>query len=250
MTPDVVDLRNFYASPLGQVACRSLVKAIAGRWTRLAGLHVMALGYGVPYLEPFLGKADRVIAAMPERQGVIHWPSHGPSATVLVVNTTLPFADQSLDRVLLVHSIENEENPPELLEEIWRVLSPGGSVLVVVPNRRGLWARMDTTPFGHGQPYSRSQMTSLLRHAMFSPIYWSEELFVPPLPNAMVLRAAPALERIGAALSLPFAGVHVIEATKLLYRPIAVRKVARKRALAPFLLPAGAQAGFRRHPLA
>ena len=76
---------------------------------------------------------------------------------------------------------------------------------------------------GQGQPYSRSQMTTLLRHAMFSPIHWSEELFMPPIPSAMMLRAAPALERIGAALSLPFAGVHVIEATKLLYRPVAGR---------------------------
>jgi SAM-dependent methyltransferase len=250
MTPDVVDLRNFYASPLGQAACRSLTKAIGMRWSKLTGLHVMGLGYGVPYLDAFLGKAERVIAAMPEKQGVIHWPPHSPSATVLVVNTLLPFADQSLDRVLLVHSIETEESPADLLDEVWRVLSPGGSVLVVVPNRRGLWARMDTTPFGQGQPYSRSQMTSLLRHAMFSPIHWSEELFMPPIPSAMMLRAAPALERIGAALSLPFAGVHVIEATKLLYRPVAVRKVARQRSLSPFLVPAGAQAGFRRRPLA
>lgn len=250
MTPDVVDLRNFYASPLGQVACRALSKAIELRWNKLTGLHVMGLGYGVPYLERFLGKAERVIAAMPEKQGVIHWPVHAPSSSVLVVNTLLPFADQSLDRVLLVHSIENEESPSDLLDEVWRVLSPGGSVLVVVPNRRGLWARMDTTPFGQGQPYSRSQMTALLRHAMFSPIHWSEELFVPPFPGAMLLRMAPALERIGKVLSLPFAGVHVIEATKLLYRPVAVRKVARQRSLSPFLVPAGAQAGFRRRPLA
>ena len=131
MTPDVVDLRNFYASPLGQAACRSLTRAISARWSKLTGLHVMGLGYGVPYLDAFLGKAERVIAAMPEKQGVIHWPPHSPSATVLVVNTLLPFADQSLDRVLLVHSIETEESPADLLDEVWRVLSPGGSVLVV-----------------------------------------------------------------------------------------------------------------------
>ena len=129
MTPDVVDLRNFYASPLGQAACRSLTRAISARWSKLTGLHVMGLGYGVPYLDAFLGKAERVIAAMPEKQGVIHWPPHSPSATVLVVNTLLPFADQSLDRVLLVHSIETEESPADLLDEVWRVLSPGGSVL-------------------------------------------------------------------------------------------------------------------------
>jgi MFS family permease len=46
LTPDVVDLRNCYASPLGQAACRSLTRAISARWSKLTGLHVMGLGYG------------------------------------------------------------------------------------------------------------------------------------------------------------------------------------------------------------
>ena len=42
---------------------------------------------------------------------------------------------------------------------MWRVLAPSGRV-IVVPNRRGPWARADNTPFGHGRPYSRSQITN------------------------------------------------------------------------------------------
>jgi len=34
------------------------------------------------------------------------------------------------------------------------------------------------------------------------------------------LRSAMAWERVGAALSLPFAGVHIVEATKQVYRAI------------------------------
>jgi hypothetical protein len=48
-----------------------------------------------------------------------------------------------------------------LLREVWRVLAPNGRLLAVVPNRRGLWARIDTTPFGHGRPFSRGQVTHL-----------------------------------------------------------------------------------------
>ena len=36
------------------------------------------------------------------------------------------------------------------LREIWRVLAAGGRVILVVPNRAGIWARTEATPFGHG----------------------------------------------------------------------------------------------------
>jgi SAM-dependent methyltransferase len=237
MPLDIVDLRNFYAEPLGQVARRLLGVPIRKRWDTVTGLSVLGIGYATPYLTVFQGEAERVLAFMPEAQGVVHWPSAGPSATALAITTMLPLPDQSIDRILLVHAIETEESPPELLSEIWRVLSPGGRMIAVVPNRRGLWARMDTTPFGQGQPFSRSQLTGLLRDAMFSPIFWQEALYMPPIPSRMIMGSAAAWERLGASLSLPFSGVHLLEATKLLYRPVAVRKAQRVRARAPVLVP-------------
>jgi len=117
------------------------------------------------------------------------------------------------------------------------VLAPGGRLIAVVPSRRGLWARLDATPFGQGQPFSRAQLTGLMRDALFTPIHWTEALYFPPVQRRTVLRTAVAWERVGATLSLPFAGVHIIEATKQVYRPVASRKVARRFVLAPALLP-------------
>ena len=87
----------------------------------------------------------------------------------------------------------------------------GGRLLAVVPNRRGLWARMDTTPFGHGWPYSRSQITHLLRETWFTPTGWDEALYVPPIARGWFLRSAVAWERAGSTISAPFAGVHIVE---------------------------------------
>ena len=128
------------------------------------------------------------------------------------------------------------QNPTALLREVWRVLASGGQLLAVVPNRRGLWARMDTTPFGHGRPYSRSQITSLMRDAWFTPVSWSEALYVPPIQRGWFLRSAVAWERVGATLSAPFAGVHIVDATKQVYRAIPARR--EKRVLVPALKPA------------
>jgi SAM-dependent methyltransferase len=238
MQLDVVDLRTFYAAPLGTVARRLLGRAIRARWSHTAGLCVAGVGFAVPYLEIFSGEADRVLALMPAEQGVVNWPSDGLSATALVERTMLPLSDASVDRLLLVHALESSDGPGDLLSEAWRILTPGGRLIVVAPNRRGLWARMDTTPFGQGQPFSRGQLTSVLRDALFSPEHWAEALYVPPIPRRTFLKSAVAWERLGTTLSLPFAGVHIIEATKTLYRPVPVRSARRAAVrLQPVLVP-------------
>jgi hypothetical protein len=99
---------------------------------------------------------------------------------------------------------------------------------------------MDTTPFGHGRPYSRSQINQLLRETWFTPTGWSEALFVPPVERGWFLRSAVAWERTGATLAAPFAGVHLVEATKQVYRAIPARERKRRRlvpALEPVLAP-------------
>lgn len=244
MPLDVVDLRSFYASPLGQVARRLVGRMVRAQWEDYAGLRVLGIGYATPYLVDFQDRAQRVLAFMPAAQGVVHWPLDGRSASALVEATMMPLPDASVDRILAVHALEVGETPRDILEEIWRILAPGGRVIIVVPSRSGLWARVDTTPFGHGHPYSRGQLQMLLQETLFLPVYWGEALYVPPFARASLLRSAPAFERIAGRFSLPGAGVHVVEATKQLYRPASLRRAVR-RALPPLevLAPAGASAG-------
>ena len=199
-------------------------------------MSVLGVGYATPYLGLFREEAERCLAFMPAAQGVVKWPSDRPGLAALVDELDLPLPDSAVDRVLLVHALEMAHDPVALLREVWRVLAAGGRLLAVVPNRRGLWARMDTTPFGHGRPYSRSQITQLLRETWFTPTGWGEALYVPPVARGWFLRSAVAWERAGATISAPFAGVHIVEATKQVYRAIPAR---RERArLVPALEPA------------
>jgi SAM-dependent methyltransferase len=235
MSIDVVDLRDFYGQRLGSVARHFVGRSIRKRWTDLREQRVLGVGYATPYLGLFREEAERCLAFMPAAQGVVKWPTTRSALAALVDELELPLPDNAVDRVLLVHSLEMSHDPVGLLREIWRVLSSGGQLLAVVPNRRGLWARMDTTPFGHGRPYSRSQITALLRDAWFTPIAWDEALYVPPIPRGWFLRSARAWERTGSAISAPFAGVHIVEATKQIYRALPARR--EKRVLVPSLKP-------------
>jgi SAM-dependent methyltransferase len=236
MSPDVVDLRNFYAQRLGVVARRFISRGIRARWPDARGLRVLGVGYATPYLGLFREEAERCLAFMPASQGVVKWPTARPTLTSLVDEFALPLPDSAMDRVLLVHALEMSDDASSLLREVWRVLNAGGRLLVVVPNRRGLWARMDTTPFGHGQPYSRPQIIDLMRDAWFTPASWGEALYVPPVARGWFLRSAVAWERTGATLSAPFAGVHLVEATKQVYRAIPARR--ERRQFVPALNPA------------
>jgi SAM-dependent methyltransferase len=236
MSIDVVDLRNFYAQRLGVVARRFVGRGIRRRFADTRGMSVLGLGYATPYLGLFRQEAERCLAFMPAAQGVVKWPTDRPGLAALVDELELPLTDSAVDRILLVHALEMAHDPVALLREVWRVLTAGGRLLVVVPNRRGVWARLDTTPFGHGRPYSRSQITQLLRQAWFTPTGWGEALHMPPVERGWFLRSATAWERIGLTIAPPFAGVHIVEASKQVYRAIPARR--ERTRLVPSLEPA------------
>jgi SAM-dependent methyltransferase len=239
MPVDAHTLRDFYDSPLGEVSRRLVGRVVCARWRNAAGLTVAALGYGSPFLDKFRDQAVRCIALMPAEQGVVIWPDGARCAAALVQTQMLPLPDGSIDRLLVAHALESAERPEALFEEVWRIVAPEGRIIVIVPSRRGVWARADGTPYGQGLPYSRAQLRDLLHRAVLSPIFWGEALYIPPIPRHFMIRSAPAIERLGAALGLPFAGVHIVEAIKQIHRPIDLRGVIRTRPppLRPALAP-------------
>lgn len=235
---DVIDLRDFYASGLGAVTRRLIARRIGVLWQSMGGLRIAGIGYATPYLSAWRDEATLVAGLMPARQGVVHWPADAACATALVDEADLPLPDAMVDRVLVVHGLETSESLPDMLREIWRVLTPGGRLLLVVPNRRGMWARFDNTPFGHGRPFSRSQLTQYLRDAMLNPSGWAHALYVPPFDHGFFKRSASAWERIGTWLWPAFSGVIMVEATKQVYAVNPGRRVRRwSGALRPALAP-------------
>ena len=240
MYGDIVDLRAFYATPLGRLAERSIAMAVSSVWATLANERLVGLGYTLPLLDRFGADAERVFAFMPARQGAVNWPVEGPSATALVFDEELPLPDSSVDRLLMMHLLEHSEDPRETLTEAWRVLAPGGRLVVVVPNRRGVWARFEHTPFGTGRPFSSGQLTALLGDTNFTPGPIAEALFFPPIRRRFMLQFASVLERTGRRVWPVFSGAVIVEAQKRLYqgRPVAQR--ASRRVFVPVLSPQGA----------
>jgi hypothetical protein len=65
MFADVVELREFYGTRLGQVARRMVARRIRQLWPDITGMRLLGLGYATPYLRPFLGEAVKEIYTRP-----------------------------------------------------------------------------------------------------------------------------------------------------------------------------------------
>ena len=87
MQLDVVDLLDFYRTPLGQAAADVLSRQLSVMWPDTKQDRVLGLGFPTPFLGPFVPASDRVFAFMPAGQGTFAWPKDGNRSAVLVDET-------------------------------------------------------------------------------------------------------------------------------------------------------------------
>jgi SAM-dependent methyltransferase len=127
------------------------------------------------------------------------WPLGEANVSLLCEDSEWPLATGFVDRLILMHGLETSDNAAAVLEECFRVLGPGGRVLFIVPNRLGLWARGDGTPFGFGRPYSMGQIEAELKRHGFTPERAMTALFAPPSLSRFWLRTAGFWEWLGRA---------------------------------------------------
>ena len=234
---DVVDLRDFYyGTDLGRAAATAIGQQVAALWEDPRSETLLGFGFAVPVMRPLIARAQRAIALMPGQQGVMHWPDDGDNISALCGETQWPLPSGIADRIMVMHALETSERPDAVLEECARVLAPAGRVILIVPNRSGLWARREATPFGTGRPYSLGQLErQLARHGLAAERHLAA-LFFPPSAHRFWLRSAATCEKLGRRISSYYAGgVILVEATKAPQRPgatglrDAVRKPLRVR---------------------
>jgi len=143
----------------------------------------------------------------------------------------LPHPNALFDRVLMVHALEESDDPLGVMREVGRVMAPSGRVIIVAANRRGAWANSEATPFGHGRPFTRAQLEALVREAGLEPTAWSRALYLPPL--AWLGPWAEAFEQAGARLWPGLSGLILLEAVKQTFAVKPRGHGARARVIVP-----------------
>lgn len=232
MRTDILDYHQFYRSPLGGVVRDFITARLVDAWGDGNQMAIAGFGYANPYLEAMSG-ASRCLALSPGAQGVIRWPGRGANSASLVGETAWPLPDACLDRLLIVHGLEDSPDPHRLIREAWRVLADDGRMIIIASHRRGLWSMIETTPFAAGRPYLKRQLNALIEGAMFRATQWNSALFFPPSKGRMLLRAARPWERAGRRVWPGLGGVIMVEAVKDMMAPVGLVRSRRGRALRP-----------------
>ena len=245
MHTDIVDLRQFYCTRLGALAQRSITMGAGVGVDGAAGGAVDGTGLRRSLSRPLPADAERTLAFMPAAQGAVNWPPQEASATALVFDEELPLPDAALDRVLMVHALEYAENPRETLMEAWRVLAPGGRLVIVVPNRRASGRGSSTRPSVRVRPILAISSPACCTRPT-SPPAPSLRRFCFRRPST---RPSSAVAHHGAAepplLAVPEGGVVIVEAQKRLYQGLPVAERASRRVFVPVLAPQGASRAMR-----
>lgn len=249
---DITHVRAFYDKPLGQLVAQLLAAHLATYWPRQTPPHkieqnaqtatperIIGLGYALPFLETLWPQAE-LFAFMPPRLGSMAWHNTGTGTggnrSCLIDESALPLADNSVDRILILHMLEFAADPKALLSEVWRVLAPNGRVLLVAPNRYGVWAHSQHTPWSGGNRFSKRQIRRLLEKAEFVSLNWQACFLAPPTALRLTMRRAAYVERTARHFTPALCGLLLVEATKQVYAPIG--KPARAAKLASVLRPA------------
>ncbi|MES2608073.1 MAG: methyltransferase domain-containing protein [Pseudomonadota bacterium] len=229
---DVLDFRDFYTTPLGDVVQSNVDALLKKLWPTVdapqSSAHknrdvTLAYGYTLPYLK----ENSTQLAFMPADMGVIGWPKNSPRIA-LVEEDLFPLPDRCVDRLFVIHGLEVSHNPMAFLEECWRVLSAEGKLLIIIPNRRGLWSRIDSTPLGRGQPYTMTQLSRLLRTTSFTPTQFLRTLYTPPFNSNLSISAQTLFEKAGPLIMPKFSGLIAIEASKTVYCGVPVANYSRR----------------------
>lgn len=133
--------------------------------------------------------------------------------------TKLPIETDSIDTVILVHTLEFTQTPQTVLEEVYRILKPGGKMIVYCFNRWSLWNVMHL--FGRkkvfpkaGRCYSLHFLKKYL-YAMDAEIIVSQTLcFRPPFLSHDSAKKWLFLETLGQMI-VPYLGaIALVVATK------------------------------------
>lgn len=207
-------LHSFYETKTGQAVVSVLNKRVRAIWPSLDGLSLAGCGYPAPYMG--YNEAQARYVFMNAGLGALPWGGGETAKNVaaLIDPAMIPIGPERLDRVIMVHHFEHIRPLKENLQEIWHILRPNGRGIIIVPNRHGLWARTDWTPFGSGTPFSLRQILHYLQSSGFVVEQTQEALFTPPWKKEFLYKTAGFFEKTLRYCAPIVAGVHMIEVSK------------------------------------
>ncbi|WP_126455925.1 class I SAM-dependent methyltransferase [Sulfuriflexus mobilis] len=204
------DLPAWYGSYLGRLLARAEGEALDELLPDLFGYHLVQLG----------GHGENLCATSRISHCMVLDELAHSATSLLADNAALPFASESVDVVVMPHTLEFHPDPHAILREVDRILIPEGHVLILNFNPLSLWglARLllgwrKQMPW-RGQYYTRRRLRDWLSLLGFDYIDGRQVFFRPPLQHEKTMQKLEFMDRIGQRIIPLFAGVTIMLARK------------------------------------
>jgi SAM-dependent methyltransferase len=151
---------------------------------------VWEIGAGNGAVAAYLQQDGRaVVVVEPDPQGAAVAALRGVGTVIVGRLEALGLPEASLTAVGLFDVLEHLAEPNQFLDEVARVLAPGGVLLVTVPAYPWLWSRADVDA-GHQRRYTRRSLDAEVTRHGHRRIS-SQYLFHCLVPAILVGRVAP-----------------------------------------------------------
>ena len=219
-------LRQWYDKHLGKTLQNAEKEHLDEILPDMFGYYLIQMGY--PYSASLLESSrisHRIVIDIDQIED--------KTVSLCATASQLPVATDSIDVLLLPHTLELEEDPHQVLREADRILIPEGHIIIVGFNPFGFWgvwrkilSRLGEPPWC-GRFYSVSRLKDWLSLLGFETIEVRKFFHRPPCRNEILLRRLGFIEKMGRVLWPWFSGVYILVAKKQVFTltPIKNRKL-------------------------
>lgn len=215
----IADMTQWFESPLGKALLDEEQQAISEGLQCVFGYQLLQLGISA--------RLDLTAESRISHRFILHpqlddkgQRSHQRLGALADFNH-LPLANESIDAVLLHHSLDYSQSPHHLLREATRIIIPRGHLIILGFNPWSLWGFCASlTRIINSRPRWRFQYLRLGRLLDWltlldvEPIAVYKGFFRPPLPQEGAIKYLHWIERWGKRLHLPWGGFYMVVARK------------------------------------
>lgn len=207
-------LRMWYRTPLGNEVGSQEAQVLGELLSGLFGYHLIQLSdHGVSHYLKQSTIRHQVIMDYDSEQLECHVNMRGNSHQI-------PIASDSVDVVVLPHTLDIDFSPHLVLREVDRILVPEGKMLILgfnpwsswgVRHLLNLWSESPPWSLRYISPFRVKDWLNLLGFEIDTVKTF---FFRPPLAYPLVVRKLGFLDRIGQAIWPAFGSLYVLVANK------------------------------------